>query len=72
VVLKRRIIARNPLRRASMRPQLAVLALSVITLAAPSPQVAAESTRTLRLEMPGGTTSHITVENLAGSMRVAA
>ena len=53
-----------------MRPRTAVLALAVITLAASTPQTAADSTRTLRLEMPAGATAHVTVENLVGSMKV--
>lgn len=54
-----------------MRLSPAVLALSVLALALPAPDVSAETTRTIRLELPAGDAGHFAVENLAGTMRVA-
>src|SRR5882672_418147 len=54
-----------------MRLSPAVLALSVLALALPAPDVSAETTRTIRLELPAEDAGHFAVENLAGTMRVA-
>ena len=54
-----------------MRLSTAVLALSVLALAHPAPEISAETTRTIRLELPAGDAGHFAVENLAGTMRIA-
>lgn len=54
-----------------MRLSTAVLALSALALALPAPEASAETTRTIRLELPAGDAGHFAVENLAGTMRVA-
>ena len=54
-----------------MRLSSALMSLSVLALALPTPQVSAETTRTIRLELPAGDADLFAVENLAGTMRVA-
>lgn len=54
-----------------MRLSTAVLALSALALALPAPEVSAETTRTIRLELPAADAGLFAVENLAGTMRVA-
>lgn len=54
-----------------MRRTVALMAVSILGLLAPPRPAAAESTRTLRLELTGDSTHPFAVENLAGTMRVA-
>ena len=54
-----------------MRLKTALLALPVIALVAVGPEVSAETTRTLRVELSADAINHFAVENLAGAMRVA-
>lgn len=54
-----------------MRLSTAVLTLSALALALPAAEVSAETTRTIRLELPAADAGLFAVENLAGTMRVA-
>ena len=54
-----------------MRLPAALLALPVIALAVPAPEISAATTRTLRVELPADAAGLFAIENLAGTMRVA-
>ncbi len=53
-----------------MRLSSALLALPVIALAVPAPEISAETTRTLRVELSAEAIGRFAIENLAGVMRV--
>jgi hypothetical protein len=54
-----------------MRLKAALLAVPVVALMAATPEVLAETTRTVRVELSADALSRFAVENLAGAMRVA-
>ena len=53
-----------------MRLHAALLTLPVTALLATAQALPAESTRTIRVELPAGALGHFAVENLVGAMRV--